>query len=40
MIDGAAPGISHTTAILLAIGHSLAALTITSTALGRRAVTS
>jgi ABC-2 type transport system permease protein len=40
MIDGAAPGISHTTAILLAIGYSLAALTITSTALGRRAVTS
>jgi hypothetical protein len=27
MIDGAAPGISHTTAILLAIGYSLAALT-------------
>lgn len=38
MMDGAAPGISHATAILLAIGYSLAALTITSTVLTRRDV--
>jgi ABC-2 type transport system permease protein len=40
MIDGATPGISYATAILLAVGYSLLALTITSTVLARRDVTS
>lgn len=40
MMGGAVPGISYATAILLAIGYSLAALTITSTVLTRRDVTS
>jgi hypothetical protein len=35
MMGGAAPGISYATAILLAVGYSLAALTITSTVLKR-----
>ncbi len=40
MFDGATPGISYATAILIAIGYSLLALTITSTVLARRDVTS
>lgn len=40
MIDGATPGISYATAIVLAVGYSLLALTITSTVLARRDVTS
>ncbi len=40
MIDGATPGISYAAAILLAVGYSLLALTITSTVLARRDVTS
>jgi len=40
MMGGATPGISYATAILVAIGYSLLALTITSTVLARRDVTS
>jgi ABC-2 type transport system permease protein len=40
MMGGATPGISYATAILLAVGYSLLALTITSTVLARRDVTS
>jgi ABC-type transport system involved in multi-copper enzyme maturation permease subunit len=40
MMGAAAPGISHATAILLALGYSVAALIITSTVLSRRDVTS
>jgi ABC-2 type transport system permease protein len=40
MMGGATPGISYATATVLAIGYSLLALTITSTVLTRRDVTS
>ncbi len=40
IMGGATPGISYATAALLAIGYSLAALTITATVLTRRDVTS
>ena len=40
MFDGATAGISYATAIVLAVGYSLLALTITSTVLARRDVTS
>jgi hypothetical protein len=40
MMGGATPGISYATATLLAIGYSLAALSITATVLTRRDVTS
>lgn len=40
MFDGATAGISYATAILLVIGYSLIALTITSTVIVRRDVTS
>jgi ABC-2 type transport system permease protein len=40
MFDDPAPSISYATAILIAIGYSLAALTITATVLTRRDVTS
>jgi hypothetical protein len=39
-MGGATPGISYTTAILLATGYGLVALAITATALTRRDVTS